>query len=212
MRAVTTTLTLILTASTLGACATKGHVRNALAEQRAEVDAVIAGERSERMAADERLAADLTALRADLQAMRTEFNASIEAVAQGLQFTLPVHFSFDDATVRETDMEALQRFADIVNRHYTGAVVTVEGFADPAGSASYNRALSKRRSDAVRDQLVQHGIQAQLRTVGYGEDRLVVEGASKDDPGAELNRRVVFVIESPPAATGVVSAIERSDM
>jgi outer membrane protein OmpA-like peptidoglycan-associated protein len=187
----------------LSGCATKGHVRDQLAAQRAEIDASIATERSERMAGDERLAADLASLRNDLQTMRTEFNAEIEAVAQGLQFVLPVHFSFDDATVRPEDMDALERFAQIVNRHYTGAVVTIEGFADPAGSTAYNRALSQRRSDAVRDQLISQGIQAQLRTVGYGEDRLVVPGASKDAPGAELNRRVVFVIESPAAAQAV---------
>ena len=62
------------------ACATKGHVRDALAEQRSQLEASIAQERSERAAADERLAADLASLRADLQAMRTEFDAEIEAV------------------------------------------------------------------------------------------------------------------------------------
>jgi hypothetical protein len=31
--------------------------------------------------------------------------------------------------------------------------------------------------------------------VGLGETRQVVEGASRDDPGADANRRVVFVIE-----------------
>jgi outer membrane protein OmpA-like peptidoglycan-associated protein len=211
MRATTTTLTLLLLATmTLGACATRGHVRTALAEQRAEVDAAIAGERTERIAADERLAADLATLRNDLQAMRTEFNASIEAVAEGLQFALPVHFAFDDASLRETDRPALERFVRIVNRHYPGAVVTVEGFADPAGTASYNRALSQRRADAVRDWLLQQSVQAHVRTVGYGETRQVVEGAQKDDPGAELNRRVVFVIETP-AAANVVSLVERSD-
>ena len=192
------------------ACATKGHVRDALAEQRAQLEASIAQERSERAAADERLAADLASLRADLQAMRTEFDADIEAVAQGLQFALPVHFAFDDATVRPEDMEALQRFADIVNRHYTGAVVTIEGFADPAGAAAYNRALSERRSVAVRDRLIANGIQAQLRAVGYGEDRLVVPDAEKNQPGAELNRRVVFVIESP-AAANVITMLDAGD-
>lgn len=40
-----------------------------------------------------------------------------------------------------------------------------------------------------------------LRT--YGEDRLVVPNAERDDPGAELNRRVVFVVESPTAARAI---------
>jgi outer membrane protein OmpA-like peptidoglycan-associated protein len=183
-------------------CATKGHVRTAVQEQAAALEA----ERAERLAADQRLGSDvaslrtdLAALRNDLQALRAEFGAQISAVEQGLQFALPVHFGFDEATVREQDREALERFTAVVNRYYTGAVVTVEGFADPAGAVSYNRQLSQRRADAVRQHLTQLGIQAQLRAVGYGETRQVVPNAVKDQPGAELNRRVVFVIESPTA-------------
>jgi outer membrane protein OmpA-like peptidoglycan-associated protein len=187
-------------------------VRETVAEQGATLEAAIATERSERMAADERLAADMTSLRNDLQAMRSEFGASIAAVEQGLQFALPVHFQFDDATVRAQDYAALERFAEVVSRHYTGAVVTVAGFADPAGPASYNRALSQRRADAVRDRLMQHDIQAQVRTVGYGSDRQVVEGAQRDDPGAELNRRVVFVVESPGGTSPAVTALDLRDL
>ena len=32
--------------------------------------------------------------------------------------------------------------------------------------------------------------------MGYGESRLVVPNAAKDDPGAKSNRRVVFVVEN----------------
>jgi outer membrane protein OmpA-like peptidoglycan-associated protein len=202
MRVITTTAAVILLGSlTTTACATRGALQEAVERQQAALET----ERAERIAADERLASDLAALRADLEAMRTEFSAEIEAVAQGLQFMLPVHFAFDEAEIRPSDVPALEAFTSIVNRHYTGSLVTVEGFADPAGPVAYNRALSQRRAEAVRDRLVQTGIQAQVRPVGYGEDRLVVPGAAKDDPGAELNRRVVFVIESPPQAAGVAT-------
>jgi peptidoglycan-associated lipoprotein len=199
----------VLALATTTGCATKGALRNAVAEERAAWNAAVAAERAERVSSDERLAADLASLRADLQSMRTEFDADIQAVAQGLQFILPVHFGFDDATVRSEATASLQRFAEIVSRHYTGAMVTVEGFADPAGTARYNAALSTRRAEAVRDYLVQQGITAQLRVVGYGEDRLVVPNAEKDDPGAELNRRVVFVIETP--STGAPIALLPTD-
>lgn len=174
-------------------CATSGALRDAVAQQ----EAALAAERSERIAADERLASDLAGLRSDLEALRTEFRAEIEAVAEGLKFVMPVHFAYDEAAIRPSDQEALEAFVSIVNRHYTGSLITVEGFTDPAGSVAYNRALSQRRAEAVRDWLVAGGIQAAVRPVGYGKDRLVVPGAARDDPGAELNRRVVFVIESP---------------
>lgn len=183
------------------ACATKGALKEAVADQQAALEA----ERAERMAADERLASDLAELRSDLEQLRSDFNAEIEAVAQGLKFALPVHFAFDDAQVRTADYPALEAFASVVNKHYAGSLITVEGFADPAGSVAYNKTLSQKRAEAVRDHLVGEGLQAQIRPVGYGEDRLVVPGAEKDDPGAELNRRVVFVIESPSQRSSVAT-------
>ena len=194
---------LLMAGLLLSGCATKGALNKAMTEQRAALDA----ERAERVAADERLAADLAQLRTDLQAMRTEFGAKISAVENGLQFALPINFAFDDATVESNDRAALDRFADVVTKHYTGAVVTVEGFADPAGSRAYNKKLSAERADAVRAYLMTRNISAQVRTVGYGEDRLVVPDAAKNDPGAELNRRVVFVIESPKAHAAQVTAL-----
>jgi len=186
----------------VNACATKGALRNV--EQRvANNEAAIEQERTERMSADQRLSADLAQLRGDLESMRSDFDARIAAVENGLQFVLPVHFAFDDATVRPQDYEALDRFADVVSKHYTGAVVTVEGFADPAGSRAYNAKLSERRADSVRDYLTQRGISADVRSIGYGEDRQVVEGAAKDEAGAQMNRRVVFVVETPARGQSV---------
>lgn len=203
MRISTRTAAVVLLGSFAATgCATKGALRDAVDQQQAALEA----ERSERIAADERLASDLAELRTDLEEMRTQFNAEIEAVAQGLQFVLPVHFAFDEAEVRPDDDPSLEAFASVVNRHYSGSLVTVEGFTDPAGTASYNRTLAQRRAEAVRDRLIENGIQAQVRPVGYGEDRLVVPGAAKDAPGAELNRRVVFVIESPSQAASVAAS------
>jgi peptidoglycan-associated lipoprotein len=186
----------VLALFALTACATKGALRNAMEDQRAALEA----ERSERIAADQRLAADLAQLRTDLQALRTEFGAKIEAVQGGLSFALPVNFPFDVATVQTDDVAALDRFAEVVNKHFAGAVVTIEGFADPAGTQTYNKRLSAQRADAVKAHLLTRSITAQVRAVGYGEERQVVPNAEKDDAGAELNRRVVFVIESPAAA------------
>jgi peptidoglycan-associated lipoprotein len=191
---------LLCAALVLSGCATRGALNRAVSEQRAALEA----ERAERVAADERLAADLAQLRTDLNALRTEFGAKITAVEEGLAFAMPVHFAFDDATVQTGDQAALDRFAEIVTRHYTGAVVTVEGFADPAGTRAYNQRLSSQRAEAVRNYLLTRSISAQVRSVGYGEDRLVVPDAQKHQPGAELNRRVVFVIESPSARAAQV--------
>jgi peptidoglycan-associated lipoprotein len=181
----------------LSACATKGFVRKGLAEQTAALDS----ERAARTQADEAQRAEIASLRTDLQTLRTEFGAKITEVSEGLKFAFPVHFAYNDATVRTEDSAALDRFANVVSKHYTGAKVTVEGFADPAGSQRYNIALSQRRADAVKAYVASKGLDGSLiETVGYGESRQVARGAEKDQPGAELNRRVVFVIESPANA------------
>ncbi|HTK49022.1 MAG TPA: OmpA family protein [Gemmatimonadaceae bacterium] len=181
----------------LSACATKGALKRGLEAQTAALDA----ERTARVQADEAQKADIASLRTDLQNLRTEFGAKITEVSQGLQFAFPVHFAFNDANVRTEDSAALDRFADVVSKHYNGAKVTVEGFADPAGSQRYNLDLSQRRADAVKAYVSSKGLDASLvNAVGYGENRQVNAGAWGDQPGADLNRRVVFVIETPANA------------
>ena len=192
-------------------CATRGALRRAVADQQAALE----GERVARASADSALATDvavlrtrLDSLRADLGTLRSEFGAKITAMEEGVQFAFPVHFGFDDAAVREQDRAALERFARIAQRYYGGSLITVEGFADPAGSASYNLELSRRRAESVRDFLAGQGLGAaeQLRAVGYGESRLVVPGAERDESGAEENRRVVFVVETRGAPVGRLTA------
>jgi outer membrane protein OmpA-like peptidoglycan-associated protein len=198
MNATMRTLTLCTVGLfSLSACATKGALKKGLAAQTAALES----ERAARTAADEAQRAELASLRNDLQGLRTEFGAKITEVSEGLKFAFPVHFAYNDANVRTEDSAALDRFANVVQKHYTGAKVTVEGFADPAGSARYNLALSKRRAEAVKAYVAGKGLDPSLvEAIGNGETRQVNRGAYGDQPGAELNRRVVFVIETPANA------------
>ncbi len=201
-----------LAASTLGACATKGFVRRGLDEQRV----ALTQEQLARANGDSTLRtdvngvrtdvasvrADIAALRTELSTLRTEFGAKISMIEGQITFALPVHFGFDAAAVRQQDEAALAKFAQVAGAHYKGATITIEGFADPAGSAQYNVQLSQKRADAVREYLVGKGLDnANLKTVGYGKARLVRAGAKKDAPGAELNRRVTFVVDAPSETT-----------
>jgi peptidoglycan-associated lipoprotein len=192
------------------ACATKGYVRERVAELRTYTDSSLSAERTARMAGDSAIAVDVAALRTELNNLRTEFGAKITALEEGVKFAFPVNFAFDDATIRDQDRAALERFAQVAQKYYPGATITVEGFADPAGSTRYNMDLSQRRAESVREFLVSQGLTGeQLRAVGYGEARQVVNGAQRDDPGAEQNRRVVFVVESRGnAESGVVSSLQ----
>jgi len=191
----------VLAMLSLSACATQSQLRHGFeveGEARIAADNAQQAQLTAQQAQLTAQQAQLAQLRGDLTALRTEFGAKISEVAEGLKFAFPVHFAYDDANVRQADVRALDRFAGVVRKYYPGAKLTVEGFADPAGSSSYNLALSQRRAAAVRGFISTRGVDpALVNAVGYGETRLVARGAERDMPGAELNRRVVFVIETP---------------
>ena len=151
----------------------------------------------------------LAALEQELQSFRTEYNVSMEKVNDMLKFDVPVHFEFASSDLRETDRPVLDRFASVVKRYYPGAIVTVEGFTDPAGSAAYNRRLGQRRADAVKEYLATAGgfTSETLKAVSYGEvrNRQIVPGAKgPGDVGVE-NRRVALVIDHAAVATDEVA-------
>lgn len=204
-----------------GACATKGHVQrevDAVRAQQAAHAAELTREAEARRAADTelearlnqrfeaRLAEQISALRADLTQLRSEFGVRISAMEDTLKFATPVHFAYDDATIRDADRPTLEKIAAVLQRHYPGSAITIEGFADPAGSTRYNAELSQRRADAVRAELERLGLGGPtVNAVGYGESRQVVPGASGEAPGAQLNRRVVFVVETRGSPLNVVT-------
>ena len=143
----------------------------------------------------------LDGLESELGELREEFDVTVARLETGIRFSTPVHFAFDDATVRTEDRPLLDRFADVVSHHYDGALITVEGFADPAGSQAYNKRLSERRAAAVASYLESNGLGgADLRTIGYGEERLVEPGAQGPGESGLVNRRVAFVIDYAPEA------------
>lgn len=191
----------------LQACATKGFVRREVAAARASGDSAVIAERDARIAADNDLAQRISALRTDLDNLRTEFGAKISAVEGALTFAMPVTFDFDDASVRTEARPMLERFASVAKKYYPQSTITVEGFADPAGSRAYNLDLSQERAANVKAALASLGLAGeQVRVVAYGEERLVNPGAEKNEPGALANRRVVFVIESAGSEASIALA------
>jgi OOP family OmpA-OmpF porin len=71
--------------------------------------------------------------------------------------------------------------------------VVIEGHTCDMGPDAYNQKLSERRAAAVRDYLVQNGVNAaNLSTVGYGESQPMADNKTRS--GRELNRRVEFKV------------------
>ena len=144
----------------------------------------------------------MTALEGELESLETEFGARVERMEQSLRVHTPVHFGFDQANIEGGEAGVLDRLGSVLQQYYPGALITVEGFTDAAGSQAYNIRLGQERADAVRDYLVSQGLlsEGQVRTVSYGEDseRLIIPDAFGPTEGRE-NRRVVIVIDHPNA-------------
>ena len=101
------------------------------------------------------------------------------------------NFSFDSAEIDEGSRVVLDVAAETLNAN-PEVGVRVEGHTDATGPAEYNRILSRRRAQAVRDVLVNAGVaSSRLEIVAWGEERPL---ASNDNAaGRRINRRVQLV-------------------
>jgi outer membrane protein OmpA-like peptidoglycan-associated protein len=110
-----------------------------------------------------------------------------------------VTFDFDSATVRPGLYNEIDRIAQIMIK-YPQTEIMVGGYTDSVGSEQYNQRLSERRAEAVKNLLVQRGVDpSRVTAVGYGETRPVATNA--EEAGRRLNRRVEIRIK-PVEAQG----------
>jgi outer membrane protein OmpA-like peptidoglycan-associated protein len=103
-----------------------------------------------------------------------------------------VFFDFDRATLTSTAVQTIQQAAAQAKSGQV-ARLTVTGHADRSGSDAYNMALSLRRANAVKNQLVRDGIAASsIAIIGRGESQPLVPTA--DGVREPQNRRVEIVL------------------
>ncbi|MFQ5739523.1 MAG: OmpA family protein [Acidobacteriota bacterium] len=117
--------------------------------------------------------------------------AETRRTALGLVMNLgsdSLQFDFDKATLRPENRELLSRIAGILLTSARYAIY-VYGHTDDIGSDEYNQDLSERRAEAVRDYLVEAGIDPNIISAkGFGKSNPIVAGTS---PRARAkNRRV----------------------
>ncbi len=169
-----------------------------LATLRAEMEQNAAASNRGTEAQMAQLEARLDGIARGLSGLEREFNVTVQRLETAVRFDMPVYFDFDKANLRPEDLPVLERFAGVVGQYYPDALLTVEGFTDPSGSATYNLALGQRRAEAVQRYLIESADFSpdHVRAVSYGEDsaRLVAPGQGGQQAGWE-NRRVVLVIE-----------------
>jgi len=93
----------------------------------------------------------------------------------------------------KTDAQlSLAKFTGIILSH-PGLNLSIEGYTDNVGSETFNQTSSEQRANAVRDYLVQQGLDAGTITAkGFG---MAMPVAGNDTPqGRQQNRRVEIII------------------
>jgi outer membrane protein OmpA-like peptidoglycan-associated protein len=104
-----------------------------------------------------------------------------------------LNFDFDSSEIRPEDRAIIDAAIEAL-REDSGARVRIAGHTDSTGPEEYNRGLSERRADAVREYLGGAGIDTgRLTAVGYGEGSPVASNDSRD--GRAQNRRVEFEVQ-----------------
>jgi outer membrane protein OmpA-like peptidoglycan-associated protein len=125
----------------------------------------------------------------------------ISETARGVIITLPsTFFAFDRSDIDEKARDVVDRIAKVMNNpRAANRKITLEGHTDNVGTAAYNLDLSRRRAEAVAQELVKQGMRSDRVTFeALGETRPVApnrKADGTDDPvGRAKNRRVEAVI------------------
>lgn len=109
-----------------------------------------------------------------------EFNGAIDAI----------QFAVDSAQLNDTSRARLRETADTL-REFPDINIQIEAHTDSSASEAYNLSLSDQRAQAIRNYLIELGIDEQrLTATGFGESK--PRASNETEEGRALNRRVEF--------------------
>jgi len=116
------------------------------------------------------------------------------------------YFGFDKATLRPDAEDKLNQIVQMI-QGTKNTRIQITGYTDPIGSDRYNQTLSQRRAQAVRDYLVNHGIEPSVIAAdGRGEQDLVATCPGKTGQALiqcyQPNRRTEIEFSALEASPG----------
>jgi outer membrane protein OmpA-like peptidoglycan-associated protein len=108
-----------------------------------------------------------------------------------------ITFSHRRSTLSEDSRKLLDEAASIL-QSYPEVKMVIAGYTDSVGNPDFNRLLSAHRANAVRDYLIERGIEPlRLVAVGRGAENPIATNATAY--GRSLNRRIEFHLSQVPA-------------
>lgn len=106
-----------------------------------------------------------------------------------------IFFNSNKTEITPETNDALMKVIDILNE-YPYAQLSIEGHADSIGNSKLNQKVSELRANAVRNFLIQKGIEpSRLTAVGYGENKPIATNLTRK--GRAENRRVEIKLIQP---------------
>lgn len=105
-------------------------------------------------------------------------------------FPAEIFFDFDKYDIKYEAQLILNRVADYIKHYGNGQYreIVVTGFTDTSGSMNYNKGLSNRRAEAIKNYLINRGVSGgKISTQGQGETML--KSPTRDGIPHPSNRR-----------------------
>lgn len=110
------------------------------------------------------------------------------AAPRTASISMQIKFEFNSDAISASSQSTMDNLAQALQAPaLSSRQFTIVGHTDGKGSAAYNQALSERRAQAVKRQLVRSGVPGErLQATGRGMSQLL----NSSDPYAAENRRV----------------------
>ncbi|DAB28823.1 MAG: hypothetical protein A2513_11425 [Sulfurimonas sp. RIFOXYD12_FULL_33_39] len=104
------------------------------------------------------------------------------------KINLHINFKFDSAVIDEESKPRVVKFSEFLkcSKEYKAEII---GHTDSVGTDAYNQKLSQRRADAVRNEIVKDGVDAnRVTTSAKGESEPIATNKTRE--GRAENRRI----------------------
>lgn len=118
----------------------------------------------------------------------------VQPLKEGMAYTINnILFATNSYELNEASKSILKQFAKFLNEN-KGIEILIQGHTDDVGDAEKNKNLSQERANAVKNFLIESGINGErLESKGYGSTLPKVPNSSEENKA--INRRTDFLIK-----------------
>ncbi len=119
--------------------------------------------------------------------------SKVEMTSERINILDKVYFDTGKASIQDRSFNVLKQVAAVLKANPQVTLVRIDGHTDNVDTDEFNLELSQRRTEAVRQFLVDQGINSgRLKAEGFGETKPIVSNDTEE--GRTQNRRVEFTI------------------